>query len=106
LAEEYIGRPVANIPYNASVGGQYLARAGLQEDSGEATLDYLRATVHLTGAFVAAGSVVAPLAETVPASSAMTATSATEARIGAAAAEEGSLGRPSWRQSELDVGAS
>jgi filamentous hemagglutinin len=44
------------------LGGQYLARASLQEDSSEAVLDYLRATAHLSQAFVAAGSVAVPLA--------------------------------------------
>ncbi len=62
-AEEYVGRPVANIPHNASVAGQYMARATLQDDTGDAVVDILEGVKHITlGAAVPALSLGAPLA--------------------------------------------
>ncbi|MEJ2613139.1 MAG: hypothetical protein P8179_24575 [Candidatus Thiodiazotropha sp.] len=60
MAEEYVGRPMANIPHDATMGGRYLARANMQTDPDQKVIDYLNATVSLSGAFVGAGDFVAP----------------------------------------------
>lgn len=69
LAEEYIGRPLANIPYtvhNAGIGiGEHAGRAYLwsqQDEYGEATLEGLHVVRDASTGFVAAASVAAPVA--------------------------------------------
>ena len=63
LAEEYIGRPIANIPHSASVAGQYWARASLQEDTGEAVVDTLEGVKTFTlGGMLPALSLATPIA--------------------------------------------
>ncbi len=67
-AEEYIGRPLANIPWvldNAGTSiGQHIGRAILwsrQGESGEATVDALEAVVAFAGGFDTAASSALPL---------------------------------------------
>ncbi|HTV64795.1 MAG TPA: RHS repeat-associated core domain-containing protein, partial [Bryocella sp.] len=69
LAEEYIARPIVNIPYtveNAGIGiGEHLGRAYLwaqQGEYGEATVDVLSSVVDFSGGFNAAASVATPIA--------------------------------------------
>jgi filamentous hemagglutinin len=69
LAEEYLARPIANIPYvvhNAGRGiGEHAARAYLwaeQGETGEAAVEGLMAVRDASTGFVAAASVAAPLA--------------------------------------------
>lgn len=58
LAEEYISRPILNVPHAASVAGQYAARATLQEDPIDAFIDVLHVIKSSSEAFTAAGSFV------------------------------------------------
>jgi YD repeat-containing protein len=58
LAEEYISRPILNVPHAASVAGQYAARATLQEDPVDAFIDVLHVIKSSSEAFTAAGSFV------------------------------------------------
>ena len=69
LAEEYIARPLANIPYtvhNAGIGiGEHAGRAYLwtqQDEYGEAALEGLHVVRDASTGFVAAASVAAPAA--------------------------------------------
>jgi len=69
MAEEYIVRPIANIPYTVHNAGrsigEHTARAVLfarQGETGEATVEGLHAIQSFSEGFVAAGSVAAPLA--------------------------------------------
>jgi RHS repeat-associated protein len=70
LGEEYVGRPLANIPFNASMAGQFAARASLRPSSD--TLgkveDYSMAVGLFATATASSLSVVAPLAGGAPAS--------------------------------------
>lgn len=69
LAEEYVARPIANIPYvvhNAGIGiGEHAGRAYLwtqQDEYGEAALESLYVVRDASTGFVAAASVAAPIA--------------------------------------------
>jgi len=71
LAEEYIARPITNIPFvvhNAGIKiGEHSARAYLWAEQGEyaeATADVLEAVKSFSHGFVAAASVAAPIAGT------------------------------------------
>ena len=72
-AEEYIARPITNIPYivhNTGVGaGEHIGRAILwqqQGETGEAVVESLEATTSFSVGFVAAASVVEPLVREAP----------------------------------------
>lgn len=88
LAEEYVARPVTNIPYvvhNAGIGiGEHAGRAYLwaqQGESGEAVVEALRATVDASMGFVVAASAAAPVAGAVESRAAsVTATESTVQR--------------------------
>jgi hypothetical protein len=69
LLEEYVARPIANIPFtihNAGIGiGQHAARAYLwqeQGETGEAVVESLRAVTSFSTGFVAGASVAVPVA--------------------------------------------
>jgi hypothetical protein len=88
LAEEYIARPIANIPYvvhNSGIGiGEHSGRAYLwaqQGEYGEATVEGLHVVKDASTGFVAAASVAAPLASR---GASAPVTAATEARATAA----------------------
>jgi hypothetical protein len=69
LAEEYVARPIMNVPFavhNAGIGiGEHAGRAYLwsqQGETGEATVEVLEGVVSFSHGFVAAGSVAIPVA--------------------------------------------
>ena len=69
LAEEYLARPLANVPYtvhNAGIGiGEHAARATLlaeRGETGEAVVEGLQSVTSFSQGFVAAGSVAVPVA--------------------------------------------
>ena len=60
LAESLVAKPIVNIPAEASLSGQYAARASLQTDSQLKTLDYLKAISHGANAFSESVAIVVP----------------------------------------------
>jgi len=69
LAEEYVARPITNIPFvvhNAGIGiGEHIGRAYLwqqQGETGEAVVEILEATVSFSVGFVSLASVAEPFA--------------------------------------------
>jgi len=69
---EETGRGILNIPADASIAGQLLARSTLQTDPAAATIDQLSATVHFTAAFGNALAGATMVSTTLTANSAVT----------------------------------
>ena len=62
LAEEYLGRPITNIPFQASMAGQYAARASIRNDTLGKVEDYSMAVGSFANALAISLSLAAPLA--------------------------------------------
>lgn len=93
LAEEYVARPITNIPFvvhNAGIKiGEHSARAYLwaeQGEYGEATVDVLEGVKSFSHGFVAAASVAAPIAGTLESRAVSSTTAIVEGRMASTAA--------------------
>jgi hypothetical protein len=88
LAEEYIARPIVNIPYtvqNAGIGiGEHLGRAYLwseQGEYGEATVEVLHSVVNFSSGFNSAATVAVPVAGALESRVAAATTATVESRV-------------------------
>lgn len=100
LAEEYVARPIVNIPFiveNAGIKlGEHIARAQLwaeQGETAEAVVDSLHAVVSFSEGFVALATVAAPLAGSAESAAVRETTSSALPRSGPIGRSVGAMSR-------------